>query len=229
MNHEYSPTMSRASIVPSIDDICPSKIDLKAPSSTVHSQGSDEHEKALIDFNRCRSESAEDWSSVGLSMNQPYINLTCCEGQEVIRYQHMLPYCPEFSHCLFSSERSRLLHRRSFPCHRTTTVCPSHICLLNRLYIRTSNFQSSERDVRSKNHIDHHLRWIYCFHPWLCPGAHVASTPHISLPCWSLRRRALHLGRGNLCRSLLECCSSRTSHHGAYDSESSVLISLHDG
>ena len=219
--------MSRASTVPSIDDLCPVKIDLKAQSSTVFSQGTDEYEKALIDFNRWRSESAEGWSSVGLSITPFYMSLTHCQGQEAVRRQHMLPYCPEFSHCLFSFKRSRLLHHRLFPCHRKATICPSRICVLNRLHIRTFAFRTSERDVRSKNHNDHHLRWIYCFHPWLCHGSHVASTPRISVPRRPLRRRALHVRRRNLCRSLLERCSSGTSHHGAYDSESSVLTSLH--
>lgn len=148
------------------------------------------------------------------------MSLTYRQDQEAVRRQHMLPYCPEFIHCLFSSKRSRLLHCRLFSCHRKATVCPSRIRVLNRLHIRTSAFRTPERDVRSKNHNDHHLRWIYCFHSWLCYGSHVVSTPRISVPCRPLRRRALHVRRRNLCRSLLERCSSGTSHHGAYDSES---------
>ena len=96
MNREHSPAMCRASIVPSIDEFRLPKFDFEpwTPSSSVYSQETDVHEKALIDFNRCESESAEEWSSVGLYMHQFYKSLTCCEGQEAVRRQHLLPYCP---------------------------------------------------------------------------------------------------------------------------------------
>ena len=60
--------MSRPSIVPSIDDFRLPKFDFESWSarSSVYSRGTYEDEKALIDFNKCVSESAEDWSSVGL-------------------------------------------------------------------------------------------------------------------------------------------------------------------
>lgn len=60
--------MSRPSFVPSIDEFRLPKFDFEhwSTRSSVYSQGTDEDEKALIDFNKCLSESAEDWSSVRL-------------------------------------------------------------------------------------------------------------------------------------------------------------------
>ena len=71
MNREHSPAMCRASIVPSIDEFRLPKFDFEpwTPSSSVYSQETDVYEKALIDFNRCESESAEEWSSVSLYMH----------------------------------------------------------------------------------------------------------------------------------------------------------------
>ncbi|KAF6233797.1 hypothetical protein HO173_008009 [Letharia columbiana] len=56
--------MSRPSIVPSVDEFRLPKFDFEPWStrSSVYSQGTTEDEKALIDFNKCVSESAEDWS-----------------------------------------------------------------------------------------------------------------------------------------------------------------------
>lgn len=64
-------SMSRPSIVPSIDQFRLPKFDFEPWSTraSVYSQGTSEDEKALIDFNKCMSESAEDWSSVGLSIH----------------------------------------------------------------------------------------------------------------------------------------------------------------
>lgn len=154
-------------------------------------------------------------------------NLTFYKGKEVVRRQHMLPYCPQFRHCLFTSRWSRLLHRRLFSRHRRAAIRPSNICILDRLRIRTFTLQSSERGVWSKNYNDYDLRWIYCFHAWLRHGAYVASTTRVSLPRRALCRCTLYFGRRNLCRSLFERCSSGTSNHGADDSESSILFSSH--
>ncbi|CAF9925996.1 MAG: hypothetical protein ALECFALPRED_003270 [Alectoria fallacina] len=57
--------MSRPSIVPSIHEFRLPKFDFEPWSkrSSVYSQGTNEDEKTLIDFNSCKSESAEDWSS----------------------------------------------------------------------------------------------------------------------------------------------------------------------
>lgn len=110
MNREHSPAVCRTSVVPSVDDF--------PPSSSVNSQETDVYEKALIDFNRCKSESAEGWSSVGPYTHQFYISLTSCEGQEAICRQHLLPHCPQFGYCLIASRRSRLLYHRLFPRHR---------------------------------------------------------------------------------------------------------------
>lgn len=152
-----------------------------------------------------------------------YIFLTCYKGQEVVRRLHMLPHRSQFSYCLFASGRNRLLHRRLFSRHKQTRICPSHIRILSWICIWTFTFQSSERDVRSKNHNDLNLCWIYCFHAWLRHGAYMASTPRISLFCRTLCRCAIHSGRRNLCRSLFERCSSGIGHHGAHDSESSIF------
>ena len=74
MDSEHSPAMCRTSIVPSIDEIRLPKFEFESwtPSSSVCSQEADVYEKALIDFNRCKSESAEEWSSVGPYMHQFY-------------------------------------------------------------------------------------------------------------------------------------------------------------
>lgn len=111
--------MSRPSIVPSIDEFRLPKFDFEPWStrSSVYSQGTDEDEKALIDFNKGVAESADDWPSVCLFFHYSYMFLTDSEGQEAIRRQHMLPHCPQFSHCLFASRRGRLLHRRLFSRH----------------------------------------------------------------------------------------------------------------
>ena len=63
--------MPRSSIVPSIDEFRLPKFDFESWStrSSVYSQGTNEDEKALIDFNKCASESAEGWSSVGVSIH----------------------------------------------------------------------------------------------------------------------------------------------------------------
>ena len=60
--------MSRPSIVPNIDEFRLPNFDFESWSlgSSVYSQGINGEEKALIDFNKCTLESAEDWSSVGL-------------------------------------------------------------------------------------------------------------------------------------------------------------------
>ncbi len=89
--------MSRPSIVPSIDDYRLPKFDFEpwSTSSSVYSQGTAEDEKALIDFNRCGLDIAEDWSSVGQSVQllYEYKSLTYHEGQEIVRRQHKLPHC----------------------------------------------------------------------------------------------------------------------------------------
>ena len=153
--------------------------------------------------------------------------LTYYKGQEIVRRQHMLPHRPQLSHCLLTSRWNRGLHRREFSRHRGATVRPSHLRVPGRLCIRTFAFQSSERDVRSKDRNDINLCWIYCLHTGLRPGTYVASTPHVSLPRRTLCRCALHFRRGDMCRSLFERCSSRTSHHGVYDSKFSILFSSH--
>lgn len=63
--------MSRPSIIPNIDEFRLPKFDFEAWSSrsSVYSQGTNEDEKALIDFNKCTFEIAEDWSPVGLSIH----------------------------------------------------------------------------------------------------------------------------------------------------------------
>lgn len=154
--------------------------------------------------------------------------MTCYIGQEIVRRQHMLPHCPQFSHCLFASRRSCLLHRRLFSRHRPTRIRPSDIRILDRLRIRTFDFQSSQRDVRSQDYNDHNLRWIYSFHAWLRHGAYVASTPRISLSRGTVCCCALYFGGRDLCRPLFERCSSGTGHHGTYDSEYSFLFSSHN-
>lgn len=214
-------SMSRLSIVPSINEFRLPKFDFEAWSSrsSVYSQGTNENEKALVDFNKCMSESAEDWSSVCPCTHQLYVFLTYYIGQEVVRRQHLLPHCPQLSHCLLTSRRSCFLHRRLFSRHKPTRICPSHIRILDWLRIRTPNIQSSERDVRSKDYNDHNLRWIHCFHAWLRHGPYVAGAPSISLPRGTLCRRALYFGWRNLCRSLFERCSSGIGDNGAYDSE----------
>lgn len=57
--------MSRPSIVPTIDEFRLPKFDFESWSSgsSVYSQGTNEDEKALIDFNKCTFESAEEWSA----------------------------------------------------------------------------------------------------------------------------------------------------------------------
>ena len=69
-------SMSRPSIVPSIDEFRLPKFDFEHWSMrcSVYSQGTNEDEKALIDFNKCQSESVEDWSSVGLPISSTHIS-----------------------------------------------------------------------------------------------------------------------------------------------------------
>lgn len=69
-------SMSRPSIVPSIDEFRLPKFDFEhwSISCSAYSQGTNEDEKALIDFNKCQSESVEDWSSVGPPISSTYIS-----------------------------------------------------------------------------------------------------------------------------------------------------------
>ena len=69
-------SMSRPSIVPSIDEFRLPKFDFEHWSMrcSVYSQGTNEDEKALIDFNKCQSESVEDWSSVGLPISSTHFS-----------------------------------------------------------------------------------------------------------------------------------------------------------
>lgn len=115
-NSEHSSAMSRPSVVPSIDEFRLPKFEFEPWStrSSVYSRGTYEDEKALINFRTCVSESAEDWSSVGLPTHRLNISLTYHKGQEVVCRQHMLPCCAQLSHCLFASRWSRLLYSRLF-------------------------------------------------------------------------------------------------------------------
>ena len=69
-------SMSRPRIVPTIDEFRLPKFDFEPWSirCSVYSQGTNEDEKAFIDFNKCQSESVEDWSSVGLPLSSTHIS-----------------------------------------------------------------------------------------------------------------------------------------------------------